>query len=184
MDYARLRGISTTTCIDKEKSIEINLEKKESMNSTSEAILKEFLDYCNTESIKNIIFCRFPHKFTIDNEGFVYRKNSCKELINSYGYKFWDFEKDYQAIGIDLKQDFYNCNHMNVFGAEKMTQYIARNFKEQCGELDRTLNEKQREQWSDTVMVTDRFICFSKTRINDDISEVVSESKIDLFLDE
>ena len=50
--------------------------------------------------------------------------------------------------------------------------------------MDRTLNEKQHEQWLDTVMVTDCFICYSKTRINDDISEVVSESKIDLFLDE
>ena len=49
-----------------------------------------------------------------------------EKLIEGYGYKYADFENSYEEIGLNTKTDFYNFEHLNVYGMEKFTRFFAK----------------------------------------------------------
>ena len=49
-----------------------------------------------------------------------------KKLIESYGYSFVNFENAYDAIGLDTQKDFYNPDHLNIYGMEKFTAFFGK----------------------------------------------------------
>lgn len=112
------------------------------------------LPECDKQSIDNIeakakelgtkvLFISTPY---IPNETRAALQVKMGEYINQQGYDFLDMTQKLDEIGLDLNVDFYDKNHVNIAGAQKvttyMTDYIADHYKFQ----DR-LNSDQKKYW-------------------------------------
>ncbi len=51
--------------------------------------------------------------------------NTFDELCREYDIPFWNFNTQYDEIGLDLNTDFYDKSHLNYRGAEKFSNYFA-----------------------------------------------------------
>lgn len=91
------------------------------VNSRAEAELIELLDYLNDTGL-NALFVVTPYNESGDDKA---QYNYLSDIIESRGFSFVDFNDFNAEIGIDGGTDFYNENHMNVFGAEKYTAYLT-----------------------------------------------------------
>jgi hypothetical protein len=117
--------------------------------------LNDLLDYCDEQHI-NLMFVRAPHYVTQETYNRVKRSNKMASIVNSRGYSYYSLENDVKHIGIDEKHDFYNVDHMNVYGAIKFTDYLSEKilYKEEL-KVD-PLSDEQKENWSEVVTATNQ----------------------------
>ena len=112
------------------------------------------LDYCRDEGIQNVLFIRAPHCLKNGNSE---ASAEIKKFIESYGYRFVDFENAYDAIGLDPQNDFYNHEHLNIYGMEKFTaffgKYICDNYNVKTAHTAETV-----EQWNKCADIMNRTI--------------------------
>lgn len=86
--------------------------------------LIDLLEYCKKEDIKNIVFTNMPRYYSqkmIHQRGVII---AAGKAIESYGYKFYDFDEYVDEIGLDPLTDFYNTNHLNIYGQRKFTTFM------------------------------------------------------------
>ena len=121
------------------------------IGATSEKYLREMLDYLSENNIKNVVFTRFPH--IVDNDSFTRfkRTNAIGKLIESYGYDFINLERYGAKEGFDPYKDFYNWDHLNIYGSEKLTHYFCKKFINEYGVTPSTLTEEQKAGWQKSV---------------------------------
>lgn len=87
----------------------------------AQAELVALMDYC-TANNSNVLFMACPYILT---ENQKMKHNYIESLVTENGYYFVDFNDVYDEMGIDFGKDFYNVNHMNVYGAEKFSTYLG-----------------------------------------------------------
>ncbi len=111
--------------------------------------LREFLDFLREEKIENVLFIRCPHR------DFVEKGNSLKtaeSMIAEAGFDYLDTVETIENVPtgvpeaasqpknapdqkpepspadtwqLDWNHDFYDAGHLNIYGAEKFTKYLA-----------------------------------------------------------
>lgn len=68
------------------------------------------------------------------------------EYINEQGYDYLDLTEKLDDIGLDLNIDFYDKNHVNIAGAQKVTTYMTDYLVDHYEFPDR-LNADQKKYW-------------------------------------
>lgn len=179
--YSLLKGQKTTTSANKFNQRFYNETAKYDtstlpLTTVSEKYFKDFLDECKKHSETKIVFCRFPH--CIDDKGYerFCRANEAERIIKENGFDFINLERCYDKIGIDLNQDFYNIDHMNVYGQEKLTKYLGNIFCSEYGITESTLTEAQTQKWKKSAECNRKFIELCKEKIDADIEENMTEN--------
>lgn len=124
--------------------------KKAPLSPTAEAEMKKLLDYCKKEKI-NIVFFRAPHMIDENTVTRSERTNTLEELITKNGFDFYNFERNYTKLGIDLKNDFYNYDHLNIYGCEKFTEYLGKLLVDKYNIGRTQLTEKQEKKWNNAA---------------------------------
>ena len=61
-------------------------------------------------------------------------------MVMDYGYSVLDMQKLAEEIALDFTTDFYNTGHVNVHGAVKTTDYLARYLTDNYGFQDKHSN--------------------------------------------
>jgi len=84
--------------------------------------LIDFLEYCQKEKLSNIVFVRFPHR---NYPSFYEAVADAEQVLESYGYLLLNLEDKVCEIGLDFDRDFYDDEHMNIYGMEKLTRYLG-----------------------------------------------------------
>lgn len=69
------------------------------------------------------------------------------QYIDEQGYEYLNMTEKLDEIGLELTEDFYDKNHTNISGAQKVTEYLA-DYIAQNYELKDCLNEKQKLRWA------------------------------------
>ena len=154
--YSYLKGFRTTTEVFKaELPIYNDRVASEStsyaLNADLDAKLRELLDYCKDNNLDNVVFVRSPHLVNKTTMNRFRRANGAGEIINSYGYDFINLERDVLKTGIDSETDFYNYDHMNIYGAIKFTDYLGNIIQNKYGVAPSKLSDKQKENWDESV---------------------------------
>ena len=116
-----------------------------------ERYLRQTLEYLKENNIKNVVFMRFPHIVRKKAYSRYRRCNEAANIINSYGYDFVNLERYGEQEGFVVNEDFYNWDHLNIYGTEKLTDYIADMLINKYGLTSAELTEKQKEDWADSV---------------------------------
>ena len=117
--------------------------------------LMELLSYCEEKEL-NVIFVRAPHYVTDETYNRVKRSNKMASIVREQGFSYYTFENDAVQIGIDENRDFYNEDHMNVYGALKFTDYLTDKLvNNEKLQID-PLSEYQQEAWKQVVTSTNQ----------------------------
>ncbi|MDD5795478.1 MAG: hypothetical protein PUD24_00890 [Oscillospiraceae bacterium] len=157
--YSLLKGVSTKT----EKSPGDGAYNLQGDTSTAELIpeyekeLREFLDFCKEENLDNVLFVRFPHRVTNDKRYQRFQRgNRVGEIISQYGYDYLNFENSYEAFDLDFNNDFYNDDHMNIYGQQKFTEYFGRILQNDYGIQKSGISSDVKKKWDESVDYTKR----------------------------
>lgn len=98
------------------------------LDPLAEKSLKEFLQYCTDNHIDNVMFVRFPHCMTEEEENYprYQRNNAAAKIIESYGFDYLDMDHLLDEMDLKPEEDFFNGEHMNARGMKKMTAWLGK----------------------------------------------------------
>ena len=117
-------------------------------NAIAETQLIDFLEFCKKENLTNLVFTRFPHRNYV---GHIAKVSRVEELLNQYGYSLWNMEGKLDEIGLDINADFYDDEHVNIYGQEKMTEYIGSYLTTEWIDTPVAQSEKNAAHWKDCI---------------------------------
>lgn len=136
------------------------------------AYLKELLSYCNKLGIKHVLLLQPPHETqAADKSGL----EQIESITREYGYDFLDLSTDYESIaGIDDSHDFADFEHLNAYGAQKLSSYIGNLVVNQYGiKSDTTGSELSR--WEKSVKRTKKALKMAREYTDRGEAQVVGE---------
>lgn len=103
-----------------EEPVDFHTEEREELPANALKILRELLTYCRDEEL-NVLFVVCPYYISAEDQA---KYNTIGDTIESYGFAYLNANEYYDEMGIDFTTDFYNRNHVNLFGAEKYTEFL------------------------------------------------------------
>ena len=132
----------------------------------AESYLLSFLSYCKEEGIDNVLFVRFPHVISTE-ESYVRfcRGNEAERIIREHGFDFINLERQFEDIGLDAHADFYNEDHLNIYGQQKLTAYFSRILAEEYGVMETVLKDGQYRAWDQAALYSRKFISYAQYRM-------------------
>lgn len=95
---------------------------------TGSAYLRKIVEYCSNENV-GLLLCMSPRCSTMRPE----TAEKLSDLLSSLDAEYVDFDTLRQEIGVDDSADFYDSSHLNVYGAEKFSCYLASWFTDRLG---------------------------------------------------
>ena len=125
----------------------INDNKNVPLTRLSEKTLRELLQFCKDNKLDNVVFARFPHVVTKKTVTRFYRSNAVADIVREYGYDFINYEKNYTETGIDFSKDFYNIDHLNVYGQRKFTDFFSKVIMDRYGIKKSNLSPELKKEW-------------------------------------
>ena len=146
-----LKGYRTTTDIYNSDVKKINKRIGSEtgvlpLNQELERKLRELLTYCVEQDL-NVVFVRMPHMVYNKTYDRVKRSNRAEQIVKGYGFDYLNLERSWDKIGIDIKTDYYNLDHLNIYGTVKMTNYLGNIIQNDYGIGKSELSDSQKENW-------------------------------------
>ena len=158
--YNYLKGFRTTAKVFKSDTPSLNSQLpyetgELDLDPELQQNLFDLLDYSKENNL-NVIFVRAPHYVTKDTYDRVKRSNKMESILKERGFSYYAFENNTAAIGIDDNRDFYNEDHMNVYGAIKFTDFLAEGLANDDDLKIGEQSEAQQEMWKEVSATTNR----------------------------
>lgn len=130
---------------EKQPAMEISKKNKE--------YIKDFINLCNSKSIP-VLILTLPTPSSWNSA----KHNCVNELADSLNISYIDMNFSYEDHNIDLSRDFRDSgDHMNIYGAEKATNYIgdyiSQNYK-MINNTKQSANEKK--HWNKVVAAIEK----------------------------
>lgn len=124
-----------------------NNNKKLALIPQYDQKLREFLQFLKDEGLSDkVIFIRMPHSVDASTYGRFKRANEAGDIIKSYGFEFINFERDPKTLAYPTS-DYYNIDHLNIYGAEKFTTYFGDMLVNKYGVKPTEKSDKQKANW-------------------------------------
>ena len=157
--YNYLKGFRTTAKVFKSDTPSLNSQLpyetgELDLDPELQQNLFDLLDYSKENNL-NVIFVRAPHYVTKDTYDRVKRSNKMESILKERGFDYYAFENYSELIGIDDSRDFYNEDHMNVYGAIKFTDFLAEGLANDDLKIGEQ-SEAQQEMWKEVSATTNR----------------------------
>lgn len=131
------------------------------LEENSQKYLLSFLEFCKEEGLDNVLFVRFPHIIADEwNYNRFRRCNQAEQIIREYGYDFINLERNHQQIGLDFSQDFYNPDHLNYIGQQKLTACLGKILTEEYGVGKSDLTADEKAAWDKSAQYIHAFYDF------------------------
>ena len=179
--YTYLKGILNETGIfqSTQRSMNASLPKlansKKPLTEVEENGLRDLLEFCKSEGLKNVVFARFPHIVVQRTYSRFERGNALGDIINEYGYDYLNFELNFAQTGLDETTDFYNLDHLNVYGQKKFTAYLTDYLKQNYSLAPRTHSESCDSRWETCADYYDAYYSYSDNLIKKGETRELSE---------
>lgn len=150
----------------------------EQLESNSQEFLLSFLEFCREEGLENVLFVRFPHIIADEwNYRRFQRCNQAEQIIQEFGYDFINLERDHAQIGLDFSKDFYNEDHLNYIGQQKLTSCFGRILTEEYGVGKSDLTDAEKENWEKATDYIQRFYAFCEKAMKSGNYDVYYETR-------
>ncbi len=138
-------GPFMTTVTDMTGQFSFTEERGELTSDQAEA-LEDILGYCDEKNLK-VLFVMVPQKL---DDTVLAQINTVKDAVSERGYDVLDLRDRMEEMGIRFDEDFHNENHLNIHGAIKYTDYLARYLLENYGFEDKR-GKPGWESWDKSV---------------------------------
>ena len=145
------------------------LKLRRPLFSEGDKDLKEFLQFLNDEGVSRdkVLFVRFPHVTTPANLNRYQRGNTIGDIVRRYGYNFVSFEPDDPDINLDPYNDFYNIEHMNIYGQLKFSKFLCHYLQDNYNITPSDLTPSQKDEWDEAARYYDAYVKYNKAMIED-----------------
>lgn len=121
------------------------------MHQLSGQHLKELLEFCKEQKLTNVIFTNMPRYYDKKMLPERKRNNTAKALIRDYGFECIDLDEHVDKIGLNPEKDFYNPNHLNIYGQKKLTNYLGdmfnRRYHLSAGKRDEKIKQRYDQEY-------------------------------------
>ena len=153
-----------------------NAENRGELELRAYDTLYELLDFCIEKDL-NVLFVVSP--YILRQEDYT-MFNTMDDIVTSYGYQFLNANEYFEEINLDVTRDFTDEGHVNVFGAEKYTDFLGNYIVENYDLPDHRAegNMSWEEAYADFTDVKDD----AKASVNDLIASVREGEEIALQL--
>ena len=132
----------------------------------TEKILIDLLEYIKTIDCE-VLFVVSPYSMAkIDKEKYNY----IEEKIIENGFAFLDTNEYYDELNLNFSINFYDNNHVNIFGAEKYTNFLEEYIKVNYDLPDRR-NDDDYDSWDKLLTNWHKQIDKTKDKIKTMIEE-------------
>ena len=169
---SRLKGILTVTGFDMDFSEQYDTAGDRTtfpLESLGEKYLLDFLAYCQEQKLENVVFVRFPHKVVQERQyEFFGRGNQTEQIIRQHGFTYLDFEQMAEDLGFDPQYDYYDAEHLNIYGQMKLTEAICDILLEEYGIQPREQSAENRARWDAAIPYTDAFYELAQEMLDQD----------------
>lgn len=179
-----LRGFRTNTEVfvpdEKVLNDKITIENRSvKLNKTLEKKMRELLRFCKEQEL-NVAFIRMPHMVYPATYERVKRSNKAAEIVQEYGYDYINLERDWEKAGIDCHTDFYNYDHLNIYGTVKLTDYLGEIVQNKYGISRHQLSGSKKESWDKAVKTFGKLYRYCDEQIKKGHVENISEDMMTL----
>ena len=148
------------------------LQISEGTTELSESTLihvDKIIEACQSNGVEPVFFAA-PYCASEEQQN---QQNALQAHVESKGCRFLNYIKDYQEYGIDFSKDLRDTDHLNDYGAEKITRAISDVLVTEYSLPDRR-GESGYELWDDHVRyLSDRQFRYSIRECNE-VSEYLN----------
>ena len=179
--YNYLKGILNETAVYQSSEISYNdslpelADSKKPITEIEEKGLRELLQYCKDEGLTNVVFTRFPHIVVTRTYERFERSNTVGDIVAEYGYDYVNLERDIAITGLDEKNDFYNLDHLNIYGQQKFTAFLTEYLTAHYGLSAHELSDSEKAEWDDCARYYDAYYRYSDELIRQGVTRELSE---------
>lgn len=179
--YNYLKGILNETRVYRSSELSYNTylpelaDRRQPLTAIEEEGLRDLLRYCRDEGLNNVVFARFPHIVVTRTYDRFERSNTVGDIVAEYGYDYLNLERDIALTGLDEKNDFYNLDHLNVYGQQKFTAYLTDYLTEHYGLSAHTLTADEKAEWDACARYYDAYCRYSDELIRKGDARELSE---------
>lgn len=176
-----LKGILNETAVYKSVRSSMNpyladsADGKQPLDGLSEERLRDLLQFCRDEKLGNVVFARFPHVV----DGLTYnrfeRSNMAGDIVREYGFDYLNFEVGFAQTGLDETTDFYNQDHLNVYGQKKFTAYLTDYLMKNYGVEAEELSGGKKDEWQKSADYYEAYYTYSDSLIKLGVRRELSE---------
>lgn len=179
--YCYLKGILNEAAVFKNTQRSMNdmlaksANSKRPLGALEEQSLRELLQFCRDENLTNVVFARFPHIVVRRTFNRFERSNTVADIVSEYGFDYLNFELNYEQTGLDENKDFYNLDHLNVYGQRKFTDYLMDYLKSNYTVNARAQSDGQRKIWGECADYYSAYCRYSEELIDSGKGRELSE---------
>ncbi len=146
-------------------------------SSIAEDHLIDLLEFCKKEGLTNVIFTRFPHR---NHMAHSLRVARIEQILAEYGYPLLNLEMCMDEIGLDLNTDFYDDEHLNIYGQEKLTEYLGSYLANEVLDAPIKQSEANAKHWDECMDAYKLFNAYAKHLTEKGIERWVAEDPHEL----
>lgn len=103
----------------------------------------DLLEYCKEQNLR-VLFV--VHSY-IQQESHKKEYNYMRRVANEYGFDFLNTNDYYNEINLDYSYELYNNDHVNCFGAEKYTDFLAKYINDKVVKLPDHRGDEKYAAW-------------------------------------
>lgn len=143
---------ATQDMYGKDNESDPNITEKAELPPESKEYLMKIIELSKQEKFK-LVFINVPYDPTITDVMPSWYKDSTKmfnkvsEIAKENSIPFIEYNKKYDELGFDFKADMSNADHMNVWGAEKVSTLLGEYLVKNYSLMDRR-NDLKYAQWN------------------------------------
>lgn len=154
----KLKGYRTQTAVLTENTAYPVINNTLARNSKTLALLpdlekklRDVLEFCKDENLQDrVVFIRTVHSVDKTTYDRFKRGNMAAKIIREEGFEFINFERDPETLAYPTS-DYYNIDHLNIYGATKFTEYFGKILTEKYGVTPTEKTKAQQEDWQIAV---------------------------------
>ena len=179
--YCYLKGVLNETSVFKSTQRSMNsvlptlADNRQPLTGLEESGLRDLLGFCRSEGLDNVVFARFPHIVVQRTYDRFERSNTVGDIVREYGYDYLNFERDFAQTGLDESSDFYNLDHLNIYGQRKFTAFLTDHLKERYSLSPREQSGSVKAEWDICADYYEAYYKYSDALIKRGESRELSE---------
>lgn len=154
-----VKGFLFVPKVAKQIKPNIKTTQERPIDKETEVILLDLLEYLKTTDC-NYMFVVSPY---VEEKEHKENFNYIEKIVEGYGYNFLDSNDYYKEMKMDFNTDFYNAGHVNIFGADKYTDFLTQYIKKNYQLPDR---RQDYQEWNDLLPNWNNQVQENKNTIN------------------
>ena len=97
------------------------------------------------------------------------------DIVREYGFDYLNYELNFEDTGLDLNRDFYNLDHLNVYGQQKFTGLLTEKLTKDYRLTAKEPSGSQKQEWQTCADYYDAYYRYSDDLIQKGEGKELSE---------